>query len=494
MSGTRFGPGIGVAVLLAALGSAFFAPQASALEGAPYVATDPSNIGDTVRTLEATSPYDIPGTPAAPGSAGSGASWADEAYAGLQQLPVTEDLDAPESRIATQSAQLNRAAGLLPKVAKLGKVFMGPLTGFVAWQAGDYLLGKVFSASDPPAGAVFNLNGFRLLEAGESFVGRCWTLPSGPSCDTAYPPATRTYTAPSVAVRVYEHGTSSREFYYCPGHPSYPERQTPEGMVGPLPAGAQVVPLQTEASTGKGACSTSSWVSFVVVDPISPGEFSPAGSPGGLGGPQVGSVASSACSVNWTCPTASNIETITKNGLDSGNYPMLSRFLDHEAKPELFPDPTVTEVENEDQHRCDVSEPAYKNPGGNTTPDPYELRPEGGFVTFGRPSGAQSTPDLYLRWGSTTWGGQYLDDWPGWGWRHIQAKHGWGPSDEAATRAALASPVVQTETDPTTMVYRGVEYQRNGAICQRKVVVQFSAATGPKGIISSYGDYLGEAP
>ena len=28
----------------------------------------------------------------------------------------------------------------------------------------------------------------------------------------------------------------------------------------------------------------------------------------------------------------------------------------------------------------------------------------------------------------------YIDDWDGWGWRHIRAKHGWSPADEAATR------------------------------------------------------------
>jgi hypothetical protein len=179
-------------------------------------------------------------------------------------------------------------------------------------------------------------------------------------------------------------------------------------------------------------------------------------------------------------------------GLNRSELDFLGQQVAHEIAPTLVPDPTVTQTEQ--NHRCDVSHPAYEHAGGNDVPDPYDVRPEGEFEATGRPSGAQGAPNPVLRWGEATWGGSYIDRWPGWGYRHIQAKHGWSDDDIAATRAALLAPVVATEEDPTTMVYRGAEYTQNGALCQRRVVVQYNPSTGPKGIITSYGDYLGEAP
>lgn len=48
----------------------------------------------------------------------------------------------------------------------------------------------------------------------------------------------------------------------------------------------------------------------------------------------------------------------------------------------------------------------------------------------------------------------------------------------------------------SSLVYEGAEYQRQGAICRRRVIVAPTAAAGepePKEIITSYGDFKREA-
>jgi hypothetical protein len=86
--------------------------------------------------------------------------------------------------------------------------------------------------------------------------------------------------------------------------------------------------------------------------------------------------------------------------------------------------------------------------------------------------------------------------WAGWGWRHIAAKHGWGPIDRIQTEQALLSPIkVDTSGDalgPTTRTYFGAVFSLNGVVCIRKVVVRFAAPRGrvsypPRGIITSHG-------
>lgn len=96
--------------------------------------------------------------------------------------------------------------------------------------------------------------------------------------------------------------------------------------------------------------------------------------------------------------------------------------------------------------------------------------------------------------------GSYLDNWDGWGYRKIQAKHGWGPSDAAATRETLLTPwKTSKQEEPagsTSLRFTGFEYSRGGALCRRVVVVEFGSADSevPKGIITSFGAYQGEAP
>jgi hypothetical protein len=168
----------------------------------------------------------------------------------------------------------------------------------------------------------------------------------------------------------------------------------------------------------------------------------------------------------------------------------------HQEDPKRFPDPR-TFVDDENQHRCDLSQPALQNPDGNLVPDPFTEKIPTPFVTTGRPPGFNDAPNPYLRWGETEWAGQYLDNWSGWGWRHIVAKHGWSADDVAATRLALQAPVAISESRAGVAWYSGEAYEEDGAICQRLVLVDYTVDSGtdkPYGIRTSYEAYRGNAP
>jgi hypothetical protein len=109
--------------------------------------------------------------------------------------------------------------------------------------------------------------------------------------------------------------------------------------------------------------------------------------------------------------TRTQLETRTQTALESGSYPLLSSWYAHRLDPENYPDPTTTTQED---HRCDLGRPAYKNPGGNTEPPPLTAKDPIPYQPTGRPSQALGAPDPYLRWGTTIWGGGYLDNWRDW--------------------------------------------------------------------------------
>ena len=79
------------------------------------------------------------------------------------------------------------------------------------------------------------------------------------------------------------------------------------------------------------------------------------------------------------------------------------------------------------------------------------------------------------------------NDWGGWGWRHIAAKHGWGLQDALATEQALSRPPVSD--NGTSREYHGPVYELNGALCYRVVKVRYATNNKfpPRGIITSYG-------
>lgn len=155
-------------------------------------------------------------------------------------------------------------------------------------------------------------------------------------------------------------------------------------------------------------------------------------------------------------------------------------------------DPT----DEERRRRC---RPATSTPSG-TDPDPNRPReqfaPEqyethtGGFKRVPE-GGVLPTEDAQLKYGWTR-NPRSGDDWPGWGWRHVDAKHGWSEADIEATQDALARP---PERVGGRLIYKGQEYPGlDGAWCQRRVVFGDERVAReepePKQIITSYGRWL----
>lgn len=123
---------------------------------------------------------------------------------------------------------------------------------------------------------------------------------------------------------------------------------------------------------------------------------------------------------------------------------------------------------------------------------PDAVAPQSGFPTVNGVT--------YLRWGVTT---PNVDnshiEWRGWGYRKIQAKHGWTAADRTATATALLDPA--PILDPRSgqrdrYIFIGPEYPGpTGSVCERVVVVEYGlsdddiakGATAAAGILTSFG-------
>lgn len=175
---------------------------------------------------------------------------------------------------------------------------------------------------------------------------------------------------------------------------------------------------------------------------------------------------------------------------------------DSEVRVTTNPDTDLRESTPEDEERCRLSTPLGSDPAPSRGRPP--LSDEGPlyeqYMTDDDPNGAfkRKTGDLvtdlgggvdtFLRWGWTDGQGD-----PGFGYRHIAAKHGWAVADQLATRTALNLPPVEV-IGTTTYVYDGPDYPGlAGAVCKRRVVVQTRPTYGTKAreIITSYGRLQG---
>jgi len=89
-----------------------------------------------------------------------------------------------------------------------------------------------------------------------------------------------------------------------------------------------------------------------------------------------------------------------------------------------------------------------------------------------------------------------LKAWGGWGWRHVDAKHGWRGKDIRATTVALAlEPIRQPKTG--RLQYTGPQYRQNGEKCERIVIVEPVKdwqGNGPPQIVTSYGGLVRPSP
>lgn len=138
-------------------------------------------------------------------------------------------------------------------------------------------------------------------------------------------------------------------------------------------------------------------------------------------------------------------------------------------------------------HRCDLT-PVNESVAASNHPD--ERYP--GVAPFVDGLGHQSR----LLWGRTKFVGPTNGVfWDGFGYRHIAAKHGWGPADEAATRAAILRRPVRTipSRKRTRRIYEGSRYTQNQAACRRVVAIDYPKQHGQSGnIVTSYGAVVGE--
>ncbi|HMJ34426.1 MAG TPA: hypothetical protein VK501_10960 [Baekduia sp.] len=196
-------------------------------------------------------------------------------------------------------------------------------------------------------------------------------------------------------------------------------------------------------------------------------------------------------------PGTTVVATRTRNGLESGAYPTLERQLEFELGEPNVCDPVDRNVCNppttdeDGQRRCELSTPDDTDPDQTVSTafnHPAQYRVVTPF-TRTTEDGGQTDTALKVGWTAPS----AKKGWKGWGWRHVAAKHGWGPDDIVATQIALQS--VPTRQSNGTLEYLGIEYEKNGAICTRVVIVadETLADLGEpeaKAIITSYGRFI----
>jgi hypothetical protein len=204
-------------------------------------------------------------------------------------------------------------------------------------------------------------------------------------------------------------------------------------------------------------------------------------------------------------PTAEALRERVEKALATSKYPEFNRFFNYWVQPENYPDPRVTKKRvDEEERRCGRGTPRFENPGGNESPEPFAKKEPGELSIGTLPPGVESPAPIYLRWGETDWLPSresysnpvaYIDLWGGWGYRHIAAKHGWGPLDRAETEEALLTSLPRT-SGRGTWIYESLDptLGESGVSCTRRVVVDFAQKKGnpsSRGIVTSY-NFVGE--
>jgi hypothetical protein len=206
--------------------------------------------------------------------------------------------------------------------------------------------------------------------------------------------------------------------------------------------------------------------------------------------------------VDWWPPADPGVPTTTtrtRTELESNRYPLLNEKIEYEVGVPDACDPVDSnvcnppETDRAQERKCDLSSPENGDPDPLVSTDQYAAAQYSTVTSFTRtPLGGGSPINTALKVGWT--GPSVKKEWDGWGWRHVAAKHGWGPADAIATQAALLNA-------PTLingrLQYVGPEYSQNGVVCQRRVVVAASALSGEpssKEIMTSYGEYLRPMP
>jgi hypothetical protein len=167
----------------------------------------------------------------------------------------------------------------------------------------------------------------------------------------------------------------------------------------------------------------------------------------------------------------------------------------------INPDPLPDASALEDTEGCDRSLPTFpvSVPPNDSNPEPFDQITDPSLVAS--PTFPSTRGNTLLRWGAAEYVGllRGRPNYSGWGYQHIQARHGWSLADDTDTRSALETTPFASRNERAidAYVYFGPEYSQNGLTCVREVLAEYGTATGepgPKGIITSFALQTSELP
>jgi hypothetical protein len=445
------------------------------------VATSPPNINTTTGFLNITGAKPIGPTQFSPKAQLIAQEWS----ALTPNQPTSTQMHAELA--ATQSR-----SGFWPKFASIGSRALGAAGSFVlGWQVGTEIRHTLMPEN--PGGGALPITSYRFRDKGDCLTGSAVVDPLHASnCGPSGPLLAR-----GGEVQYLNNNSGAASIRWSPWSQV---QETPNSLYMGPPARCSNLPTEapsesavrvfwaTDYGPQPGGLCRGQYNTYAIITSEQPLAWWP-----GAGGATPANTVTTSMPYPGQASSVPAAEAAAQEALDSGEYRALAPWLDYATDPEHFANPTTPTNEN---HKCDLSDPGYMDPGFDIAGASWNVH-EGPFAATGRPPDAPEASSPVLRVGNATWNGTFRDDWDGWGWRHIKAKHGWSPADSAATQEALLVPGV-SETS-TNMIHWGPEYAQNGAVCQRKVVVEYGMHAGdppetPKGIITSFGKFIRDAP
>ena len=365
--------------------------------------------------------------------------------------------------LVEESTGVRQAVGAFPKWSRIGTVSMGGTAFTLGWAIGTGIYKKFLTAEipavNPATGYIYD---YRNIKA----------KPCDPSWSSCVGPG-------SPADAQFYFNTDYYQGSVKKGNKSFVDPSNPYNYWPPIPG-----PFESYIHEGIG------WAggvihAFETEGPVQPYVDQPSDrqTPTWPGQPQSGA----------------QLEDALRAALDSGSFGFFQAFEAFKLDPENHPDPGVT-AEKED-HRCDRAPgAAYKNPGRNGPEAPFTPYLLGELNVPNRPPGTGAV-DVYLRYGETHWipgrdpstSPKYIDDWGGWGYRKIKAKHGWSALAEAETREALLDPLPDFNPNSGNWLYESATLETGGAegtSCFRRVAVDFGPPAGgdpaERGVVTSF--------
>lgn len=377
-------------------------------------------------------------------------------------LPTSEELHAELAELMEETSAWDWS--LAPEVA----VAAG--AGWVGWEIGSEIWGFFHddAPDQPPSGGSARASLAKVVKPDAELWGATF--------DDGY----RTIDAPSWGVEYYAPGPTPGSVY-IPGNGNCDWMH----VYGP----GQELPISGEVAAFEDFCDGTTEYVSLLFEPTIP-------RPCGVDAVDCPGIDPTDYVDNQpAAPTAGNLATAIQSALSTSQFPVLNAWLNHQIDPEDFPDPRVRT--KEEDHRCDRSPgPTYENPGGSSDPDPFTKYYVTPFDITARPSGHEST-NIYLHYGKTAWGPSVgvgpntVDNWLGWGYRHINAKHGWSAADDAETQNALSTDLGPLHEPNGNWLYTAEDSTGGvgGVSCIRNVVVDFETGEGdprPRGIVTSF--------